>query len=444
MEDKSTKNKINGAIISSRLAFVEKRWGSSAKQKLINPLPTKEKKLLESSVFENSWFEFATLESFDKTILEDLALGDKTVLHELGRFSAEFNFWRLPDSVTQQKPEELFKNTSRINVIFQNFGEVEIEPLPDKEGIKQVALLYRYQVPVSENYCASALGYFEKLLEQLGFSVTEVKETQCQSKGDPAHRYEVSWIAQQLAGKTITKEESYKSFKGTRELKLPPGAEGTIENLSSPKPNKPEISYTVIKGSHALAREETKFNFRIPILIGLILIVSLVGLVQWLFSSGTEVPSSSEKIQNYNCVGNLEVTIKVDKPYILVRSKEELTNLVTSFEDKGKKYSLKTKNLPANTLVELSLGEFLSSDNKAVEAELTPDVISLTAEVNILKQNVGDSKDIKNDKDNKEGKDSKNSNLNPSDNKNAKDAKPETTEVKGTKQDCVCKNAGEN
>lgn len=388
MEDKSTKNKINGAIISSRLAFVEKRWGSSAKQKLINQLPTKEKKLLDSPVFENSWFEFATLETLDKTILDDLANGDPTILHELGRFSAEFNFWRLPDSVIQQKPEELFKNTSRINVIFQNFGEVEIETLPDKGNIKQVALIYRYQMDVSENYCASALGYFEKLLEQLGFSVTDVKETACQSKGDSVHRYEVSWIAQQLAEKVITKEESYKSFKGTKELTFPNTISGSFTgNSTTSKTTKPEISYNTIKVAQALDREESKFNWRIPILISLIFLSSLIWVVQWLFFSEVEVSTSTEKIQNYNCVGNLAVTIKVDKPYILINSKEELTGLVTSFEDKGKKYFLKVKTLPSNTLVELSLGEFLTNDNKAVEAELIPDVISLIAEVKGQKQN---------------------------------------------------------
>lgn len=389
MEDKSTKNKINGAILSSRIAFVEKRWGNSAKQKLINQLPVKEKKLFESPVFENSWFELETLESFDKIILEDFAYGDKTILHELGRFSAEFNFWRLPNSVTQQKPEELFKNASRINVIFQNFGEVEIEQLPDKDEVKQVALIYRYQVVVSENYCPSALGYFEKLLEQLGFSVIEVKETQCQSKGDPVHRYEVSWVGQQSVQKVITKEESYKSFKETRELNLPVANSGkeTAENALSSKSNKSEISYTVIKASHPLAKEKSKFNWRIPVLIGLILISFIVGLAQFLFFSEAETATNTERIQNYNCVGNLQVTIKMDKPYLLIDSKEELTNLVTSFEDKGKKYFLKTKTLPANTLVEISLGGFLSNDNKVIEGELVPDIFSLSAEIKGQKQN---------------------------------------------------------
>lgn len=389
MQD-NTKNKVNGAIISSRLTFVEKRWGNAAKQKLINQLPLKDKKLVDSPIFENSWFEFSTLELFDKIILEDFAYGDMAVLRDLGRFSAEFNFWRLPDSVTSQKAEELFKNAPRINVIFQNFGDCEVEILPDKGGIKQVALTYRYEMQVSENYCASALGYFEKLLEQLGFRVVEIKETECQSKGGLAHRYEVSWIAQQLAEKVITKEESYKSFKGTRELKLPStvtNISNTSEDSFTSKSSKPEISYTTLKAPLTIDRKDSpKFSWRIPILIGLILITSIAGLAQWLLAPKIEDPTLKEKIYTYNCVGNLSLTLRLDKPYLLVNSKEELKNLLTSFEDKGKRYSLKTKTLPANTVVELSLGEFISADNKTLETELIPDVVSLSAETATEKQ----------------------------------------------------------
>lgn len=389
MQD-NTKNKINGAIISSRLTFVEKRWGNIAKQKLINQLPLKDRKSVDSPVFDNTWFEFSTLELFDKMILEDFANGDQSVLRDLGRFSAEFNFWRLPDSVTSQKAEDLFKNAPRINVIFQNFGDCQVEILPDKGGIKQVALTYRYEIQVSENYCASALGYFEKLLEQLGFSVVEIKETECQSKGGAVHRYEVSWIAQQLAEKAITKEESYKSFKGTRELKLPStvtNISNTSEDSFTSKSSKSEISYTTVKAPLTIDRKDSpKFNWRVPMLIGLILITSIIGLAQWLLAPKVEDPTLKEKIYSYNCVGNLSLTLKLDKPYLLVNSKEELTNLVTSFEDKGKKYSLKTKNIPANAVIELSLGEFISADNKTLEAELIPDVVSLSAETVAEKQ----------------------------------------------------------
>ncbi|MBL8192555.1 MAG: hypothetical protein JNM06_01935, partial [Blastocatellia bacterium] len=85
MQD-NTKNKVNGAIISSRLTFVEKRWGNAVKQKLINQLPLKDRKSVDSPVFDNIWFEFSTLELFDKIILEDFANGDSAVLRDLGRF----------------------------------------------------------------------------------------------------------------------------------------------------------------------------------------------------------------------------------------------------------------------------------------------------------------------------------------------------------------------
>lgn len=385
MEENSAKNKISGAIISSRLVFAENRWGKSARQKLTSLLPLKEKKLAESPVFENSWFELASLEALDKTILEEFANGDTSILHELGKFSAEFNFWRLPTAVTEQKPEDLFKNASRINVLFQNFGEVEIEQLPDKGGIKQVALIYRYQHHVSENYCASGLGYFEKLLEQLGFSVIEIKETECQSKGAPVHRYEVSWIAKQLAEKLITKEDSYNSFKGTKELQMPTTKEIVPIDTVNSKSSKSEAESYVVTPIRVIGKE-SKFNWRIPALILLIVIVSFIGFVQWIFSPSIGNSNTADKIYNYNCVGELKITLRIDKPYLLLLSSEDLTGLTVSFEDKGKKYYFKSKTLPSNMLTEIGLGEFLGPDNKALTAELIPEVVSFTADVKEKKQ----------------------------------------------------------
>ena len=61
-------------------------------------------------------------------------------------------------------------------------------------------------------------------------------------------------------------------------------------------------------------------------------------------------------------------------------------NNLKDFEDKGKKYSLKTKTIPANAVIELSLGEFINTNNKTLEAELVPDVVSLSAETVAEKQ----------------------------------------------------------
>src|SRR6266498_790380 len=106
----SQTSRVHGSIIGSRFAFAEQRWGKSGKQTLVDTLPVKERSLFESVVFENHWFDFTVLEEIDRTIVERLADRDPHILHELGRFSAEYNYRRLPAQLISQLPDDILKN----------------------------------------------------------------------------------------------------------------------------------------------------------------------------------------------------------------------------------------------------------------------------------------------------------------------------------------------
>lgn len=411
---KKAGNRVRGALLGSRFAFAEQRWGEEAKQLLIESFPAGEKKKLESQLFENMWFDFSILDTLDRVIVKELAKGDKSILRQLGRFSAEHSFYRLPEKLISSPPEIMLQSTARINVIFQDFGEFQVEALPEIDNIRGVALIYRYEIEIPESrYCLSALGYFERLLELAGHRVVEVKESLCQTRGDFEHRYECWWrtadysepvtaettqrmtaddtlrISQDLTAAGQRTSGQYKQQKsGTGRLSGTGKLSGAYEPITKPTQKSTatlsaKSSDTSKPPANALPAKNgdlgALFNMRVKVLLALIGLAVFVAAGQWLYGLATktkELPPD-DIIHTYLCTGSLEPTIRVDKPHLYVKTDGDWNDVKITAERGGKEYYYITKQLKGAEY-EISLGEFLSSTNKALNADAPPTNFSVS------------------------------------------------------------------
>lgn len=439
MSEQPKNNRVHGSIIGSRLAFAEQRWGRNGKQTLIDKMPLKDRTIADNAMLENKWFDFALLETVDRTIVDKLADGDIRVLHDLGRFCAEYTYRRLPAQLISQLPSDILKNAPRINVLFQDFGECQYEEMADDGKNKRGALLYRYDYEIPSSYCVSALGYFERLLELLGYRVLNVAETECQTYGGKVHRYVITWDANRVSEPTVPQKNTTRlapagatgalsssasnnpapsnssnssnssnttlssssssspASSSTSSLKAPAGAK--TQPLSSSATTSSSTASSAVDSKDS-AREKEKvaaladadrrnvsakqniFNWRVNLLIFLIMVTSIGGIIELaLYLAHAEpVEINKDKIYSYKCVGELESAVKefrLDKPYLRLRFGKDLNEFKMKIEDNDKDFKYNNKSMTAEYRWEVSLGEFISSDNKPYNAEQLPRKIKI-------------------------------------------------------------------
>jgi hypothetical protein len=182
------KARIRGSIVASRLTYVAARWGDTGRQVVLTAMPARDRKRAEGIAVDGDWFDYATLDRVDRAIASDLADGDESVLRALGRASAAYNLERLLSArVADLDVRATIERVGRMN-LFQDFGSGACESLDGG-----LALTYDYPDEVTEIYCASAVGFFEGLLDALGCEEPSVVEVSCRSRGGCAHRYELRW-----------------------------------------------------------------------------------------------------------------------------------------------------------------------------------------------------------------------------------------------------------
>jgi predicted hydrocarbon binding protein len=348
---------VHGSIIGSRFAFAEQRWGSHGKQYLIDKLPLKEKKLIKSPVFECRWFDFSILDSIDTAIRIDLAKNDKTILHQLGRFSAEYNYRRLPAKLVLLSPDELLKNSSRIKVLFQDFGDFQLEEIEQSDRLLTATLVYRYPQQISESYCSSALGYLERLLELAGYRVVLIEETHCQSRGDLEHRYRISWEPERIAARAVLKPEASPAI--------------TPRSSERKREKRRAVVKKRIKETEVILPERPEWlTGRAQILLALIVFGLTVLACQLLSSTVFSVQAKPlEKIYDYSCRGSLKPVLRVDRPNLLIKTDNRWSDVKIVTVEANNKYAFMAKQMAANTFFEIGLGEFLNSKNRPLNLD---------------------------------------------------------------------------
>ncbi len=378
--------KIHGSILGSRFAFAEARFGSSGRNRVVSALPQKERDKIKSAVFEDNWYDFETLDAVDRYIVNTLGDGDERLLHELGRFSADYNYSRLPAKLQNLPPEELLQNATRFNIIFQDSGTFTYEQIKAPEGEQGLALIYNYPKDIPESYFASGVGFFERLVELSGHRVTYAGGEQKTVGEACLHRYEICWESAPLP----ERPKPVKIKAG--EAKVEESTEAPIQHSSS------SFSHTLSPAAQAVRSEfDEKFaaasivprdkpqekapRWRIWTLSILIALgaMFLIGQQAYLYATAEPEPTVTEKIYTYSCSGSLQAQLQLDKPSLVVVLPVAVEELQLEVESEGLKYSYKTGKLPEGMKVEIPLNALQTAQKSAISSEVVPRSLELTA-----------------------------------------------------------------
>lgn len=380
--------KIHGSILGSRFAFVEDRFGPSGRNRLINALPMKEREKIKSVVFENNWYDFETLDAVDRYIVNILGDGNRQLLHELGRFSADYNYSRLPAKLQNLPPDQLLQNASRFNVIFQDSGTFTYEQIKAPEGEQGLALLYTYPEDIPESYFASGVGFFERLVELSGHRVKYAGGEQRVVDGACHHRYEICWECTPLAErpkpiKTKTgevREESIETASSPTEnsspsLSLSPAAQA----IRSEFDEKFAAASIVPRDKPNTKKKAPRWRIWTLSILICIGICFLIGQQIYIYATAEPEPVVTEEIYEYTCSGSLQAELHLDRPLLVFKLPIAVEELGLKVESEGLTYSYKTGKIAEGMQIELPLNALQTAQKVALSDEIVPRGLDLTA-----------------------------------------------------------------
>ncbi|KAF0249373.1 MAG: hypothetical protein FD167_1228, partial [bacterium] len=321
-------------------------------------------------------FDFATLLLIDKIIINKFANGNNKFLHELGRFSAEYNFNHLPKQLVEQDLINLFKNCSRINALSQNFGQFELEKSSVDSQTGHIILLHRYPLDIPSSFCISTLGYFERLLELLGYYVIKACEITCSPEAG-LHRYEIWWQPIPLKIPVPVKTMTDQITLPTLPL---PALSGQIKQTSQTQPINQAIKKTQSEG--LISSLTLKTQYRHKTLLGILaLLILVLGIQHFINPSNTFANVTSDKIYSYQTADTKDVGLSLDAPYLFLRTNNDLSNISIVAEADNHVYFYKTREISSTRVTEISLGEFINTNNQAFNSETMPVKFVVTAKI---------------------------------------------------------------
>ena len=92
---------IKGAVLKSRLAFVERQAGKPAVEQVLTTLPPDIQRTLRM-LFTSNWYPFAIGKALDDAIVQVLGGRPARVLREAGRGLAEINLSTIARQLSHQ------------------------------------------------------------------------------------------------------------------------------------------------------------------------------------------------------------------------------------------------------------------------------------------------------------------------------------------------------
>jgi uncharacterized protein (TIGR02265 family) len=190
MPSVGTAGSVQGAVLMSRLAFVQKNAGDDAVARVLGLLTDEDRRLLGGVMLPHDWYPFATNVRLDLAIAEEMKRGD-AIFRELGVASAIDNL----GSKAQQRfvaagdPHGLLQHTTSIYSIYYDTGYRRYE----KVGEKKAILRTHSSQSFSLEDCLTVVGWHEKAIEMCGGKGARVTETRCRAKGDEVCEYICEW-----------------------------------------------------------------------------------------------------------------------------------------------------------------------------------------------------------------------------------------------------------
>jgi hypothetical protein len=183
------KGDVKGAVLQSRLSFIEVRLGKDGLRRILARLPADDRVPLSSVVLPMAWYPFALNERLDQAIGAEVGRGNAT-FRELGVQSASDNLASTHQVyVRSRDPHGLLKHTAQIYKLYYNTGYRTYEWVAQDKAILRTFDSGSY----SPADCLTVVGWHERAIEMCGGSHPTVSEARCRARGDALCEYVCTW-----------------------------------------------------------------------------------------------------------------------------------------------------------------------------------------------------------------------------------------------------------
>jgi uncharacterized protein (TIGR02265 family) len=180
---------IKGAVLISRLNFVEQQFGADAVERVLSQLNEEDQRALRMPLTVR-WYPFELGRRLDDAIVQVLGGGDPALFERLGEASAEKNLTTLHKSfLTQGDAHAFLQKAPAIYAHYYDTGRREYVKTGEREGVLTTYDAETY----SAADCLTVIGWYRRALEMCGVKGVRIVEEVCRAKGGPYCRYRISW-----------------------------------------------------------------------------------------------------------------------------------------------------------------------------------------------------------------------------------------------------------
>jgi hypothetical protein len=180
---------VKGAVLKSRLAFVQDQAGKEGLDRVIAAMPEGDQRTLRM-LFTSNWYPFDLGKALDDAIVRVLGGGKAEYFERLGAASAEKNLSSIHSGyLTKGDAHGFLAKSPSFYGLYYETGRREYTPVGPREGVFTTYDAETYSAPD----CLTVVGWYRKALEMCGVAGVKVKEEECRAKGGAVCRYRVTW-----------------------------------------------------------------------------------------------------------------------------------------------------------------------------------------------------------------------------------------------------------
>lgn len=180
---------IKGAVLKSRLGFVEEHFGAAGLQRVIESLATEDQRALRM-VFTSNWYPFALGKRLDDAIVTVLGGGKPEFFERLGEASAAKNLATLHSGyLTKGNPQAFLAKAPAIYGMYYETGRREYRQTGDRSAVITTHDAETFSGPD----CLTVIGWYRKGLEMCGAAGVKIVEEECRARGGQVCRYAITW-----------------------------------------------------------------------------------------------------------------------------------------------------------------------------------------------------------------------------------------------------------
>ncbi len=180
---------IKGAVLKSRMAFVQELAGEEGVQRVLAGLPADDQAALKS-ILTIRWYPFDLGKRLDDAIVAVCGGGDSAFFKRLGAASADKNLGGPHKSfLTQGDPHGFLAKARVIYSLYYETGRREYERTGEKSAVLTTYEAETFSAPD----CLTVVGWHERALAMCGVGGVKIVEEECRANGGAVCRYRVEW-----------------------------------------------------------------------------------------------------------------------------------------------------------------------------------------------------------------------------------------------------------